>query len=126
AVLKLEISRTHRFEVSFKAHAPSQIVIGSALSPAPFVSLRTALDQPIDVLVDLTLLSVEVTRISEINTTTVTTETYDLDSKGHPVKTIETSVVEAVTEHPLTQQSAATHVPLVAEALRRGYAQRTV
>jgi hypothetical protein len=117
--LALEADADHRYEWTFTLIAPAQVVIGSvASSVTPKVDLSTAITRPLDLLLDLSKATVEVTglRATEVVSHTVT-DTF-IDSKGHPHTRTTVEREEVDTIYAITPPTAAPHTALALMAAR--------
>jgi hypothetical protein len=122
--LSLQPDKDRRYEWTIRFTSPAWVVIGSAAASAnPKIELRTAYQQPIEILVDLTLTTAQVSAVHalEIKQRTVT-ETVNTNGTFDTWSHEETYEVDTL--YALSGTAAQLHEPLVLLAIRQALAGR--
>jgi hypothetical protein len=122
--LSLQPDTHRRYEWTIRISSPAWVVIGSAAASAnPTIELRTAYQQPIEVLVDLTTTTAQVSAVHTLETKQRTvTETVNTNGTFDTWSHEETYEVD--TPYALSGSVAQLHEPLALLAVRQALAGR--
>jgi hypothetical protein len=128
-ILEPYVNDLYEWAVTWRTRA--QTVVGSVLaSGAPLVQISTGLIQPLDLLVNPVVATVQIDGLKRIQSIrhTVTEVDEGTDARGKPYKSVITYEENEERETPfaLSVQDAAQHAPLLLEAMRRALAVRDV
>jgi hypothetical protein len=123
--LQLDKSKEHRLDWAFRFSAPAQVVVGSSHDTSRSkISILSAYGLPLDVLVDLSQASVQVTGLRSVETITRTETLTTEGQHGQTIFSKSTYDEEVVTEHALSQLAAADSELLCLTAARLGLNSR--